>query len=111
MISVLAAVMSVVALGSAHPGHGSTLLTGTLVSVSKDDVRIEVRDLASMSTRTVRVLVNSDTKYRLGKERVDISQGHVGARVEVLVDYEEGATGETTYLAREFKLTKAKDKR
>lgn len=87
------------------------LVTGTLVSTSPTAITIEIRDLASLATRTVRVLVNADTQYRIGKERVDAAQARVGTLVEALVDYEEGPTGETVYLARELKLPKPKGKR
>ena len=111
MTLLFVSILSMVTAGTAHPGHGSTVVTGTVLSTSPTAVMIEVRDLASLTTRTVRVLVNADTKYRIGKERVNGAQAQVGTRVEALVDYEEGPSGDTIYLARELKLSKPKGKR
>ncbi|MFN8059535.1 MAG: DUF5666 domain-containing protein [Vicinamibacterales bacterium] len=110
MAYLLAAALSLVS-ASAHPGHGSTLLVGTLLSVSANEVTIEVRDLASLTTKRVRVAVDADTKYRRDKERVTWSELVVGSRVEIAAAYEEDADGRTAYLATEIKLPKAKPKR
>jgi hypothetical protein len=110
MMLLLTAFLALTSAG-AHPGHGSALLVGTLVSFNTDAVTIEVRDLASLTTKRIRVLVSADTKYRQGKERVQISESHVGSRIEILADYEEGPRGDTTYSATEIKLPKPKVKR
>ena len=110
MALLLSVLLSLTSAG-AHPGHGSTLLVGTLLSIAPDAVTIEVRDLASLTTKRVRVVVNKDTKYRQGKQRVLLSESYVGSRVEVFAEYEEGPRGDTTYLATEIKLPKPKVKR
>jgi hypothetical protein len=109
MTLLLTALLSLTPAG-AHPGHGSTLLVGTLLSIASDAVTIEVRDVASLTTKRVRIVVNRDTKYRQGKQRVLLSESYVGSRVEVLAEYEEGPRGDTTYLATEIKLPKPKVK-
>jgi hypothetical protein len=97
-------------LGASHPGHGSTVVMGTLVSVSSTTVTIEVRDLATTSIRTVQVRVNDDTKYRVGKEPVSSPSTYVGTRAVAVVDYEEGPDGQPRYTATEVRLTKPKSK-
>jgi hypothetical protein len=110
MMLFLAAFWTLTSAG-AHPGHGSTLLVGTLVGFNSDEVIIDVRDPASLMTNRIRVLVGADTKYRQGKERVQVSESFVGSRIEVLADYEEGPHGDTTYSATEIKVPKPKVKR
>ena len=108
---LLAALLSVSSVLLAHPGHGSTVVTGTLTAVAADAVSIDVRDLASLTMRRVRILVNEETKYRLGKEPLDSPRSFIGAQVVAAVNFEEDVKGDNIYLATEIRITPPKKKR
>lgn len=106
----IAALLSAVPVAGAHPGHGSKVLTGTLKAVAKDAITIEIRDLATLQTRSVRILVDEETKYRVGKEPVEALGSMIGAYTVAVVDYEDGQRGEVIYRATDVRITKPKNK-
>jgi hypothetical protein len=108
---LLAALLSMASLATAHPGHGSTVVMGTLLSVSPTVVTIEVRDVSTGAVRRERVIVSPDTRYRDGKTPVGDPSAYVGGRAVATVDYEEAVDGGTVYRASEIRLTPAKRKR
>ncbi len=61
MLTLLLAVLL-----AAHPGHGSMALVGALVSVTAESITIDVRDMASASTRRMVVTTTADTRLRWG---------------------------------------------
>jgi hypothetical protein len=107
---LIAALLSAASASAAHPGHGSDVLTGTLMSAAEDAITIEFRDLATTQLRRVRILVNEDTKYRVGKEPIDAPKSMIGAHAAAIVDYEESPTGEVIYRATEVRFRKPKKK-
>ena len=99
------------ALLAAHPGHGSMALVGTLVSVTETSIRLDVRDVASASTRRMDVKLSPDTKLRVAKATVPTLDVWVGASVVVTVDYEEDVDGRTVYTADKVQITPPKVKK
>ncbi len=99
------------ALLTAHPGHGSMALVGTLVAVTAESITLDVRDVASSSTRRVVVTTTADTRLLLGKQAVATLDGWSGASVVVTVNYEEDVNGRTVYTADKVQITPAKLKR
>lgn len=99
------------ALVAAHPGHGSMALVGTLVAVRVDAITIEVRDVASASTRRMDVTTNADTTLRMGKQVVPSLDAWIGASVVVTVDYEEGVDGRTIYTADKVQISPPKPRK
>lgn len=106
----IAALLSAPSVATSHPGHGSKLLTGTLKTVAKDAITIEFLDPATTQLRRVRILVDEDTKYRIGKEPIEEPESMVGLHAAAAVDYEEGPTGKVIYRAREVRFRKPKKK-
>ena len=100
MVSVLLATLLAL-----HPGHGSMALVGTLVAVSATSMAIDVRDVASATTRRMDVRITPDSRFRVGKQTVTSLDGSIGSAVVVTVDYEEGVDGRTTYTADKVQIT------
>lgn len=100
----------VAAAGAVHPGHGSTVVIGTLRTVTPGALMIEVRDVATGTVKQERVQVTDDTKYREGRTSVHDLTPYIGTRAVAAVEYEEGPAGETIYLATEVRLSKPKTK-
>jgi hypothetical protein len=109
MSCLLAALLTLGA--AAHPGHGSTVVIGTLLSVTAEVITIETRDVATAAMKTVRIQVTEDTRYREGKTPVTDVTPYLGGRAIVGVDYEDGPTGETIYRALDVRLAKPKPKK
>lgn len=110
MVILLAALLVTVPVEGRHPGHGSKVIMGTLKSVTSTAVTLEVRDPATASMRIIQILVDEDTKYRLGKEPVETPASQIGTRAVAVVDYEEGPNGEVVHRATEIRFTKPKNK-
>jgi len=111
-VMMTAALLAAAPGAAAHPGHGLEALTGTLKAVAEDAITLEFRDTATMQLRRVKILVNEETKFRVGKDPIDSPETMIGTQATVVVDYEEGPTGEVIYRATEirFKKPKKKDK-
>lgn len=105
MGQIVAALLAVFTL--AHPGHGTVALTGELRRVEPDAIFLEIRDVATMQLRTVVILIDEDTKFRLDKERVDPA-AMIGIRAVVGADYEESFDGGMIYRATEVRFSKPK---
>lgn len=105
---VLAVTTLVALLLGAHPGHGSTVVIGTLRTVTPTAITIDVRDVATGAVTAQKVLVDTDTKYREGKTPVTDVAPYIGTRAVASVDFEEGPSGDTIYRASEVRLTKPK---
>ena len=105
-----AALLAAAPLAVAHPGH-SSLLTGTLKSVAEDAITLEFRDNATLQLRRVKILVNEETKLRVGKEPIDSLETMIGTHAAVVVNHEEGPRGQVTYHAREIRFDKPKNKK
>ncbi|MEZ5289695.1 MAG: hypothetical protein R2745_01290 [Vicinamibacterales bacterium] len=103
---LLATLLALGAPAEAHPGHGSTVVIGTLLSVTPDAITIETRDVATATMKTVRVLVTEDTRYREGKTPVTDVTPYLGGRAIAGVDFEEGPAGGTIYRALDVRLSK-----
>lgn len=107
---LLALLLATAGAGLGHPGHGSTVVIGTLRTVTPAAIVLEVRDVATGAVRHVRVQVTADTKYREGRTPVHDLAPYIGTRAVAAVEYEEGPSGETVYLATEVRLSKPKAK-
>ena len=59
---------------------------GTRRSVNADFITIEVRDNANGMTRTERLFVTKDTKFREGKTPVSDPSPYIGTRIVAAVD-------------------------
>ncbi len=94
-----------------HPGHGSTVLLGTLRTVSSSSIAVDVRDDGSGTIRTEQLLVDSQTKYRVGKDPVSDPSPYVGSRVTVAADYDTDVAGRVEYRAVEVVFSPRKAKR
>lgn len=108
---MIAALLSAPPVAGAHPGHGSKVLTGTLKAVAKDAITLEIRDLATLQIRSVRIPVDDETKYRVGKEPIEAPGSMIGSDTAAVVDYEDGPGGEVIYRAIEVRITKPKNKK
>jgi hypothetical protein len=90
-----------------HPGHGSKVVLGPLVEVTRDAIVVEARDAGGGTTR-VRVLLQPDTRFRIDKERLTSLDGMIGQRAIVSVDWEDDDRGGQTLKATEVRFTRAK---
>lgn len=93
---------------SAHPGHGSKAVVGTLVEVGREVIVIEVLDQGSGSLTRVRVRLERDTRFRLDKETLPSLEPYVGHRVSAAVDWEDDERGGQLLTATEVKVARAK---
>lgn len=107
---LITALLSGAPASAAHPGHGSKVLTGTVKAAAEGAITIEFQDVATMQLRRVRILVNEETKLRLGKEPIESPESMIGADATAVVDYEDGPTGEVIYLATEVRFRTPKKK-
>lgn len=106
MWSVLLALLVAV-----HPGHGSLALVGTLVAVRATSISIEVREVASATTRRMDIRITADSKFRLGKQPIPSLADSIGHAVVVTVDYAEDVDGRTIYTADKVQITPPKAKK
>ena len=105
-----AALLAAAPFAAAHPGHDS-VKTGTLKLVADDAITLEFRDTATLQLRRVKILVNEETKLRVGKEPIDSLETMIGTYAAVAVSHEEGLRGEVIYTAIEIRFEKPKKKK
>lgn len=104
---VVASLLALLA-AAAHPGHGSTVVIGTLRAATPSALTIDVRDVGTGVVTATKVLVDADTKYREGKTPVTDVTPYIGTRAVASVDFEDGPSGDTIYRASEVRLTRPK---
>lgn len=107
LVTIAPALLAAASVAAAHPGHNS-LMMGTLKAVAEESITLEFRDPATLQLRRVKIVVNADTKLRVGKEPIESIDTMIGAHVAVSVNHEEGPNGEY-YLATEVRFDKPKD--
>ena len=95
-------------IARAHPGHGSTVVMGTLKEVSPEAIVVETRDVATATIVKVRVLLQPDARFRIDKERLQSLDGMIGQRAIVSVDWEDDDRGGQILRATEVRFTKRK---
>lgn len=94
------------ARGVAHDGHEPVVLTGSIQAVNASRIQIEIRDDASMQLKRVWVTTDEKTRYKRGKERVDVetAQPTSGERVVAVVSHEHGEDNTERYVALQIEL-------
>lgn len=108
--ALLLACWSVSVTVSAHPGHGSKVVLGTLKEVAHDAIVVEARDMTTGTVNRVRILLQTDTRFRIDKEPLTSLQGMAGQRAIVSVDWEDDDRGGQTLRATEVRFTRPKKK-
>lgn len=93
---------------SAHPGHGSKAIVGTLKEVNRSAIVIEVLDPGAGGLTRVRVVLDPKTRFRLDKEVLPSLEPFIGHRVSAAVDWEDDDRGGQTMTATEVKVARAK---
>jgi hypothetical protein len=70
----------------AHPDHEAPrLMTGSVVSFADGALRLDTLDRAAMQRKTLTIVVDEKTKWRLDKKRVASIDLIAGQRIDVVV--------------------------
>lgn len=93
----------------AHPGHDEiSVLVGTVVSVNKDSIELEVFYQAALINQRVSIVLQERTKFRLGKNLVKSLELTRGQRIEAVVRTEDMPDGSLEVRALEIKASEPK---
>jgi hypothetical protein len=90
---ITAVVLSIVPV-AAHPGHDEvSVLVGTITKVEGSVVQVKTFDQVVMQLKTVSILIDGKTKFRLGKKRVETLELTPGQRIEGTIRTEDAPDG------------------
>ena len=95
---------------TAHPGHDLVAVTGTLVRVLPERIEVNTYDTAAMQRRTVSIVTDQHTKWRLGKKTVNPTELAAGTPVVVAFTHAELRDGTDGLVAPEVRRREAKRK-
>jgi hypothetical protein len=102
---VAAAFVALPATVGDHPGHGEIkVLSGTVIAVEPERIRIEFFDRTSFSSKSVWVLVDDKTKIQTGKTRLQLTDLKFGQDVDCMAETEIGKDERTVLRALQIRL-------
>ena len=68
---------------SAHPGHDPVAVSGTLLRVLPERIEVDTYDTTIMQKRTVSIVTDQDTRWKLGRKAVNPTDLTAGTPVVV----------------------------
>ena len=95
----------------AHPGHDPIAVTGTLVRVLPLSIDVETFDTTVFQKRTLSIVVDEYTRWRLGKKTVQPGEMPPGTPVTVVFTHVDQAGGSSGLIAMEIRGREVKKKR
>lgn len=95
---------------AAHPGHDPVAAIGTLVRVLPERIEVETYDTSVMQKRTISIVTEDATKWRLGKKPVKRGELPVGTPVVVTYEHVELKGGGEGLMAIEVRGREVKKK-
>ncbi len=97
---------------AAHPGHDETVVvTGTVVGFQTSAIEVATFDMTLLQPRTVSIVVDGQTKYRLGRQKIEPSQLELGVRVVVSMKHLNSIVeGGPEFRAMEIRASAPKNK-
>lgn len=96
---------------AAHPGHDPVAVIGTLIRVLPDRIDVETYDTTVMQKRTITVMTEEATKWRLGKTPVKAGELPAGTPVVVTFEHAELKNGTDGLMAIEIRGREIKKKK
>jgi len=102
---VLASFIALPAAVGDHPGHGEIkLLSGKVIAVEAERIRIEFFDRTSFSTKGAWVFVDDKTKVTDGKTRLALTDLKFGQDIDCMAETEIGKDEITVLRAVQIRL-------
>ena len=95
---------------AAHPGHDPIAVIGTLVRVLPQRIDVETYDSTVMRKRTVSIVTDELTKWRLGRKTVPAGELIAGTPVVVSFTHAELKDGTDGLIALEIRGREVKKK-
>jgi hypothetical protein len=96
---------------AAHPGHDPIAVTGTLLRVLPERIEVDTFDTTSMQKRTMSIVTDEYTKWKLGKKSVDRTELAAGTPVVVAFTHAELKDGTDGLVALEIRGREVKKKK
>jgi hypothetical protein len=96
---------------AAHPGHDPIAVTGTLVRVLPERIEADAYDTTVMQRRTVSIVTDEYTKWKLGKKTVNPTELAAGTPVVVAFTHAELKDGTDGLVALEIRAREVKKKK
>ena len=95
----------------AHPGHDPIAVTGTLLRVLPERIEVDTFDTSSLQKRTMSIVTDEYTKWKLGKRTVDRAELAAGTPVVVAFTHAELEDGTDGLVALEVRAREVKKKK
>lgn len=106
---VTASFVALPAVVGDHPGHGEIkVMSGKVIAVEAERIRIEFFDRASFSTTSAWVFVGDKTKIQMGKTRLQLTDLKFGLEVDCMAETEIGKDEITVLRAVQIRLKQKK---
>jgi hypothetical protein len=88
----------------AHENHALVVITGTVISADARRIQIDSFDGANFTRTQLSVTLDSNTRYRIGKARVDGLELRAGERVELIVQSKDTPDGSLQFKAIQVRI-------
>ena len=95
----------------AHPGHDPIAVSGTLLRVLPERIEVETFDTSTLQKRTMSIVTDEYTKWKLGKKTVDRQEVAAGASVIVAFTHAELEDGTDGLVALKVRAREVKKKK
>jgi hypothetical protein len=110
VVAGLLILLAQVPLG-AHPGHDPVAVIGTLTRVLPERIEVETYDTTVMQKRTITIMTEESTKWRLGKQPINRGELPIGTPVVVSFSHAELKDGRDGLVAIEIRGREVKKKK
>ena len=95
----------------AHPGHDPIAVSGTLLRVLPERIEVETFDTSTLQKRTMSIVTDTYTKWKLGKRTVEPTELAAGTSVVVAFTHAELEDGTDGLVALEVRAREVKKKK
>lgn len=95
----------------AHPGHDPIAVSGTLLRVLPERIEVDTYDTTVMQRRTVSIVTDQYTRWKLGKKTVNPTELAAGTPVVVAFTHAELKDGTDGLVALEIRGREVKKKK